>query len=328
MSTSKHGMQRKETRRMATGTAGGRPRKELGRDRRGVSRRKGRAADLYESENWEAEVLKEPRRRIRPKMEPSAHVRADEGLRRHRKGGRGKRKPVGIALYTALAALLAVSAVGCVGTAYAAEGQQKHAVPSIAKAVSLDGNAFSESVTSNPDGSVTYRIVLTMPEGVEALKSVTYAVHDTPNENIVVDSKSIRATIVGSDGEEKAHPDTQVRLARGKLTIALGDLKAKCPNLAFADKVFVSYGAKVRSSAPAGQHPNVAKLVYDLGEGERETAEVMAKVIVGKAANGPEGSAGKTVAKTGDMLKGASIACTGFVLASGLALLYARKRRS
>ena len=229
----------------------------------------------------------------------------------------------------ALAVLLALSACSLITPVYAYAAQEKHAVPAITKAVSLDAKTFSEQVTAMPGQTVYYRLRLTMPEGVENLKSVTYTVRDAPNKSITVDPKSVSAHIVDKDGGIKKRLSFKVHSTRGKFSLALGDVKKACPDVTFYDSVIVDYAAKVSSSAKKGSYPNVAKLEYDVGDGNRETAEVMAKVLVGDAgkSGGSGSSGGSKIAKTGDGLMAVSAGCAALAAVSGLGLACARRKR-
>lgn len=203
----------------------------------------------------------------------------------------------------------------------------KEALPSIQKFVSLDGKDYLGEVTAAAGSNVKYRLVMTVPECVAELKTLDYTAHDKPNSRIDVNASTAKARIVDEMGNTRAVLSPKAWISEKKLVVALGDLKAACPGLRFGDSVVVDYDATVQSSTPAGAYPNVAKLVYDMGEGPEQTVEVEAKVNVptGKEPEKPESKPG--VPKTGDELSIASLAGAAIASGSVLALAYARLRR-
>ena len=222
----------------------------------------------------------------------------------------------------AIAVLVVLATLCAVVPATAHAAQEKHALPSIAKVISSDGTAFSDSVTVARGASATYRVTLGMPEAVEQASVLDYVVEDKPDAEVVPDARSVRAWIVDANGAIECQLKPNVASSNGRLRIDLGDLKQVRPSLSAHEKVLVEYGARVSSSASQGRHPNIAKLQYDLGEGQNETVEVMATALVELTKQ----SGGSTVVKTGDALAAMPLVCLVLAAVSAAALAFARRR--
>ncbi|MDO4533446.1 MAG: hypothetical protein Q4C36_06950 [Coriobacteriia bacterium] len=183
--------------------------------------------------------------------------------------------PVAIA---ALSLFLVFMAVTCVATPQEAiANSSKHALPTIRKHVST-GGAFADTVTAMPGQSLTYRIVLTMPEDVASRDALSYAVIDEPDAAITPSLALSEARIVDNNGATKAHVDPNCRLDGTRLRIDLGNLRDTGAELAFGDRVVIEYPAMTSSSIEPGAHRNVAQLLYDDGSGWNRSAKVMACV--------------------------------------------------
>lgn len=246
-----------------------------------------------------------------------------------------RRERVGVALFPAssngfgfLAALAllvwSLWSYTCLGVAFpetAYASQVKHPIPSLVKEVSHDQKTYTDQIEARATDRVNYRLTMTMPERVEDMKTVVYTVIDVPDAAIAVDVNSASATIVSADGDVKARFTPKASFASGKLSVVLGDLKLQYAGVSSKDRLIVRYDAQLSPTASTGRHPNVAKLVYDLGDGERSTAEVMALVTVPDAPAG-----GSQVVKTGDSLASVSFICLVIFIVSGLGLGYARRR--
>ena len=224
-------------------------------------------------------------------------------------------------------ALLVCAALvlGC-STAYADDEAGKHALPSIEKAVSLDGKSWGEGVTSKAGGKVFYRLTMTLSETVADDAKADYVVTDKPAKEVQVKKDSVKASVVDRRGNEKALLSPDVQVQDGVMKIALGDLKELVPNLKYGDRVQVVYEATVSDKAPAGRYQNVAKLSYDRGDGFRDTVEVRALVDIPEQ---PQQSSGKeSLPKTGDVLPGwVYFAVGGLLTASIVALVAATTAR-
>lgn len=224
-----------------------------------------------------------------------------------------------------VALVLAALTVG-LATAYA-DDAEKHALPSIAKAVSLNGSSWNESVTSQAGGKVFYRLTATMSETVADDEKADYVLTDKPAKEVQVKKDSVKASLVDSQGNAKASLNANVQLENGVMKIALGDLKALVPNLEYGDEVRVVYEADVSKDAPAGRYQNVAKLSYDRGDGFHDTVGVMAHVNIPEQ---PQQASNKeSMPKTGDALPDWMIFAVGGLLAvsiSALAVASARRK--
>ena len=202
----------------------------------------------------------------------------------------------------------------------------KVALPSIQKYVSLDGKAYSNMVTTTAGSKVKYRLLMTMPECVADLKMLDYTAYDKPNNRIDVDESTVKARIVDKRGNTLATLSPTSSKSAERLVIERGDLKAACPDLKLDDCVVVDYDATVQQSTPAGTYPNIAKLIYDLGEGPEQTVEVEAKVKIPDSEK-PDRDDKKALPKTGDDLSAMGLAGAAIVSGSVLVLAYARLKR-
>ena len=226
-------------------------------------------------------------------------------------------------------ALVLVAALVAILGSPALADEAKHAIPVIAKHVSADGQGYHESIALNAGAQARYRLTLTMPETAGSLAKLTYVVTDKPDASINPDAAQVSARIVNAQGKEKARLSPKASLSRSVLTIDLGDIKKACSDLEFGDMAIVEYPATVSPTAQSGEHPNVARLRYDEGDGFRETVDVMAAVIVPSAPMPARSIATASVLpKTGDDPPpiGAAIALAAAV--ATFALAATRRNRS
>lgn len=203
----------------------------------------------------------------------------------------------------------------------AAGDEAKHPIPAIAKLVSAGAAGWAEEASADAGSTVRYRLAMTMSETVAKDERAEYLVLDTPDDAVEVDASSLQACIVGTNGAVKAPIDAKVSFQGRTMAIDLGDLKAACPGLGFGDIALIGYEARVSGSAHPGAYQNVAKLVYDLGDGPAQTVGVrtIVKVPGSRAAVGG-------IPKTGDMLP-PWLAVVPAILAIVAALLVATASR-
>ncbi|MDO4891557.1 MAG: isopeptide-forming domain-containing fimbrial protein [Coriobacteriaceae bacterium] len=226
------------------------------------------------------------------------------------------------------AVLAALAAMAATAPAFAAEagaaGETKTALPTIQKSVSADGVDYGKEAAGPAGHRFQYRIVLTMPEDVQGLKSLLYTVKDKPDAAIGPIADSVHAVILDASGKAKCTLDPVAKKTGGRFYIALGDLKRACPGLSFGDTVQIDYIAALSAKAKPGRYPNTAKLVFDRGNGKEETVEVTAKVKVPiTPAKGTP--AASRLPKTSDALPWAALIAA---IVSGLALAGAQRRRN
>lgn len=184
-----------------------------------------------------------------------------------------------MALCAALAALIALTLGCCTLPCPSWASQDKHAIPSISKAVSA-GNAYLDRVEAAAGSRVRYRIRLTLPEGVERLERLAYHVSDSPPAGIEPDEDAVQAWVVDTDGNRTARMAVTAARSRKTLELSLGDVLAQEARLRYGDCILLEYPAQIAPDAQAGDYRNVALLRYDDGTGERETVGVMADVTV------------------------------------------------
>ena len=201
----------------------------------------------------------------------------------------------------------------------------KHAIPSITKLVSLDGKRFTESVQTSAGNTVHYRVTLSMPESADALQMLEYTVRDTPDSALAIDSSTVAARVVAQGGSVKVSLKPALSRSGRTNVFSFGNLKRVCDSLSQDDRLVLEYDALVASSAAAGEYPNIAKLLYDLGEKQGETVEVMSKVIIPKPVQTKPNA--QKLPKTGDMLAGIGLASLALAFGSALVAGFARKRR-
>ena len=220
-----------------------------------------------------------------------------------------------------VAALVCAALVMGPTAAYADDDAEKHALPSIKKAVSLDGKSWSESVESKAGGKVFYKLVATLSETVADDDKADYIVVDTPAKEVRVEKGTVKASLVDSRGNEKTPLAVDVQLRDGAVEFALGNLKASVSNLKYGDEVQIVYEATVSNKAPAGRYQNVAKLSYDIGKGFHDTVGVRALVEVREQPQQPNSK--ESLPKTGDALPAWAYFAVGGLLAASVAALVA-----
>ncbi len=237
-------------------------------------------------------------------------------------------------------ALLALACVAAMCTmlahpAFAQESGPKHPIPSITKMVSLDKKRYAATVKAKPGDTLHYQISMTMPDGTKDLERIDYTAIDKPHASLALVKSSVTARLMNSDGRSKASLSPSVNVSGNRLTFAFGNLKDSCSTLSDTDRLVVRYDAVLASNAEIGEYPNLARLVYDLGEGPEQTVDVMTKALVERQVKTKPSSSQTRVEqsqsqlpKTGDAL--ASFAVPAIVVAcmAGLIVALARKRRA
>lgn len=231
----------------------------------------------------------------------------------------------GAAVVKGLGGAIVAAALACVllmmgnAPAYAAGDLGKHALPSITKAASLDGESWSESVTAKAGATVFYRLTATMSQTVASDGKALYVFTDKPAKGVEVKTGTVKASLIDKQGNRKASLAAEAQLEGETMSISLGDLKELARSVEYGDEVWVIYEAKVSESASAGRYQNVARLTYDLGDGPRDTVDVRALVEIPEQ---PQQSADKeTLPKTGDAVPGWVYPAAGGLLAVSVALL-------
>ena len=230
-------------------------------------------------------------------------------------------------------AIIAIALSGASpGVAHGAEA--KHAVPSIAKQVSLDGREYSDEVTAKAGTPLHYRLELTLPELLRECKTIDYTVRDVPHENVQIDMDSIAAKLVDADGNEKASLNPVASKSGQAALFDLGDISKLDVDLQYGDRILVTYDARTAKDARAGSYVNTAKLIYDIGNGPEKTVDVIAKVNIPASPAAPPAASpdpGKpqsasALPKTGDAMAGAAVACSAAALGALLVAVLSRRK--
>ena len=230
-----------------------------------------------------------------------------------------------VSLALSLLALVALSATmspPAPNEALAANAKQ--ALPTIRKHVNT-GDGFDESGDSAAGARIRYRMEITVPEDIAECDYLEYAIIDAPDPPISPNTP-IKARVVNSRGDLKSTIATTCSRGKRTFTIDLGNVKSACRNLAFGDRIVVEYPATISPSAVSGTYRNIARLVYDKGNGTRDSAEVMAIVTIARK-DAPASSLRQSMPKTGDSSLAFAFAAAATATYALCAAIFAKRSR-
>lgn len=209
--------------------------------------------------------------------------------------------------------------------AWAAPTQEKHAIPTLAKAVSADGADYAERLKVDAGSRVRYRISFTMPEDIASREEFDCTVLDKPDGGISLDLRTARARVLDARGVKKAHLAATADMEEGIAAFKFGNLKEACPGLAFGDTVVLDVAAAI-SGDTAGELPNVAWLRYVMDGTPQQTEKAMALVRIPPSPSVPAAQKAGALPQTGDASHRDVAAAA--VLAACLAAVGWRRRRA